>query len=479
MGMKEQPFDPRDHEAFVREIDPKVYDAAAANLPRGVIPRRRGMTWRENLAEDISSMSVVSVTSPPGRYLVSPPVAGITTTVSGSCTVNESVAATLSGEIVWKVTATSVGASQYVELHIPTQNDFSATDSTVEMYLDDPTKITTIAQYLGNTGYVKNVVSTQSSINTPTNSRAPRMKGWNAFQTTKSQWTKSGSLSGLEIGDQLWTIGKIRVFLAADVTTTFYLRAVHVNASRKSRIAITWDDGYESVTRLGAPLLDEYRLCSTMAIIQSRVGDTANGFASLGDLQAYVAAGNTCCPHGPTANSGNGNLFSVHANNAARLADVNIVRDYIVVNNLARRGAEDCYVWPQGVFCESTTDLSFLDMLLQNGFTLGRGITATINQYSRAAAMAAHNSNRMVLNIVGHSWSADEATNVATVISRIQAAAADGYDCILMLHKVVGEDAAAASTEISINRLREICAAIATLVAAGTMQDVLLPDLAR
>lgn len=54
MGMKEQPFDPRDHEAFVREIDPKVYDSAVTNLPRGVVPRRRGMTWRENLAEEIA-----------------------------------------------------------------------------------------------------------------------------------------------------------------------------------------------------------------------------------------------------------------------------------------------------------------------------------------------------------------------------------------------------------------------------------------
>lgn len=52
--MSEQPFDPRDHEAFVREIDPSVYDSAVANLPRGVIPRRRGMTWRENLAEEIA-----------------------------------------------------------------------------------------------------------------------------------------------------------------------------------------------------------------------------------------------------------------------------------------------------------------------------------------------------------------------------------------------------------------------------------------
>lgn len=55
MGMKDQPFDPRDHEAFVREIDPMVYESAVANLPRGVIPRRRGMTWLESLASDVAA----------------------------------------------------------------------------------------------------------------------------------------------------------------------------------------------------------------------------------------------------------------------------------------------------------------------------------------------------------------------------------------------------------------------------------------
>ena len=45
VGMKGVPFDPRDHEAFVREIDSGEYETAANNLPKGVVPRRKGMTF--------------------------------------------------------------------------------------------------------------------------------------------------------------------------------------------------------------------------------------------------------------------------------------------------------------------------------------------------------------------------------------------------------------------------------------------------
>jgi len=52
MGMKGQPFDPRDHEAFVREIDAAQYHASLQNLPRGVIPKRRGMSMAQSITAE-------------------------------------------------------------------------------------------------------------------------------------------------------------------------------------------------------------------------------------------------------------------------------------------------------------------------------------------------------------------------------------------------------------------------------------------
>ena len=48
--------DPRDHEAFVREIDLRAYESAVSSLPRGVIPRRKGMTWRQHLGAEIEAI---------------------------------------------------------------------------------------------------------------------------------------------------------------------------------------------------------------------------------------------------------------------------------------------------------------------------------------------------------------------------------------------------------------------------------------
>lgn len=50
--MKDQPFDPRDHEAFVREIDAAQYHTNLQNLPRGVIPKRRGMSMAQSIAAE-------------------------------------------------------------------------------------------------------------------------------------------------------------------------------------------------------------------------------------------------------------------------------------------------------------------------------------------------------------------------------------------------------------------------------------------
>lgn len=56
-------FDPRDHEAFVRELDNAAYLAAIAPgaLPKGAIPKRRGMTMHQHL----SSVSVIAICTIP------------------------------------------------------------------------------------------------------------------------------------------------------------------------------------------------------------------------------------------------------------------------------------------------------------------------------------------------------------------------------------------------------------------------------
>jgi len=50
MVMKEMTGDPREYEAFVREIDESQYITQRENMPRGIIPKRRGMSLAKSLA---------------------------------------------------------------------------------------------------------------------------------------------------------------------------------------------------------------------------------------------------------------------------------------------------------------------------------------------------------------------------------------------------------------------------------------------
>jgi hypothetical protein len=250
-----------------------------------------------------------------------------------------------------------------------------------------------------------------------------------------------------------------------------------VSARAASRIAIISDDGYSSWIERGVPILAEHGFISTCAVISSIVGNS--GYATLAQLQRYVAAGNECVAHGPAASNGSGNLFTSLATDELRLADINATRDYLVANGLTSPAGAKCYVWPQGQIAESTSDFAFLDDVLAAGYQLGRGVTENFMPGHQVGAISATNPYRLVLTCVGHTWTSGgaEAANVAAIITKIQNASADGMDCVLKLHKVVGVDAAAASLEISSNRLREICAAIKTLVNAGIMSVVRFSDL--
>ena len=129
--MKDQPFDPRDHEAFVREIDPLAYESAVASLPRGTIPRRRGMTWRENLADEMRAIGIGSVL----QYEVTFPrviaalVAGATADQTGNTVTVTATAHGLSSAVAgadfYFPGSPSIPAGWYANLQRPTVNSLT------------------------------------------------------------------------------------------------------------------------------------------------------------------------------------------------------------------------------------------------------------------------------------------------------------------------------------------------------------------
>lgn len=425
--------------------------------------------------------------APYGLALTEPPVSGLTAAAAAGVTINSSAAAVVNGETMWTVNATATsGSNNYFELSIATLGltaAFSAADITAEIVMDDVTKVPLMAMYVGTASYSLSANYPLASQLTPSTTAAWAMNGvLTAYQFHQSLLNANKSGFTDEVGNQAWVNSKLRVYINNGSTLTFSLRAIRVGAyKKKARIAIIGDDGYITFQKMGVPILEEFGFKSSVAVIYDTVGTSDK--ATLAQLQSYVAKGNECIPHGPNdGTGGTGHLWTTYTTNAQRIADINACRDYLLANNLCTMWGARSYVWPQGRYCESTSDYSMLQVMRDNGYTVGRSANSPSAVYMhKLNALSDENNALFTTPIVGHTWTSapTEAANIATINAKIAATAANGGDCALMLHRVVGVDAAAQSTEISTNRLREICNAIKAEVDAGNMEVVLYSEFAK
>lgn len=284
---------------------------------------------------------------------------------------------------------------------------------------------------------------------------------------------------------------KLRVEPLAGTSATVYIYAVGIAAPRKSRVCVTWDDGYDSMFKLGYESFASRGIKQTLSVIAS-AQDTTSTYSKLRQLRAFVDSGNACVAHGPYPASGAGNLFTAYPGStdpvADAIADMNLNRQYLADNNLLVDRAANCYVWPQGTFQQSVNDTTLLDAAIAAGFTLGRGTSpiATSTIYPGGVQFdAASKYNRLALPLIGHSWAgttAAEATNITNITTAISNMATYGGDAFLMFHRVQPSSTADGSMSgigIRVSDLETIAAAIKTQIDAGTMEAVTMPELVR
>lgn len=413
------------------------------------------------------------------------PGKGVTPTVSAGagCTIGSSGFVTEYGEQVFQVTATAIsGTSNYVEINIPTFPAITSSNAAVEFYTD-PTQGSPVVLYIGTSGYSK--FATRSlAIVTPNTSDPVNHYGLMSFFVSEADWTKNNYTTAT--GDIAFTQAKLRVTITNGQTRTFKLHSLRLGGARKAgRICVISDDGYASWLRLGVPIMEQYGIKTSCAVIADRVGSSAL-YGSLEDFQDYVARGHECVAHGPIG--GTGNLIANYTTNAERVADVNYHRDYLVANGLTSIAGAKCYVWPQGEYAPTSGDVSLLNAMYAAGYRVAR--SATVKAAPNLPSVRAYNSkhSKLLLPIIGHNYAgatntaddATETTNVNSIVTAITASGVARTDVCIMLHKVVEKGAATSGQiEIETDRLRTIAAAIRTQMDSGNLVPSFLSDLVQ
>lgn len=457
-----------------------------------------------DLEAQIASTTAAMNGRPSRGTSIMAPGSGVTPTVTPAGTgwsLTSSGFETVDGESWFKVVMTGTGGGiGQMDLTITGIRPFAADSVVVEYMADHSQGGPMTANISVDTNFSgagsPNVVTNGRNMTAPSNSDPLMHSGRNA-----ASWTKGGisvvaasfviSTAEPVIG-KLWAGIRIRRAINNITgTVTFWLRSIHagVNA-RKGRLAIVADDGYHSWFRLGAPILARYGLVSTAALIASGIGvntAAATGNATLQEIQDYIADGNTCICHGP--NNGDASLFEGTLaggveKTADRLADMVATRDALLAAGLVTPAGANCYAWPKGIYNTGNGGVELLDAAYGAGFRLGRGATVYPLLLPKVNALSARNHSRLVIQIIGHGYAglantaddATETTNINNIITYIQAVAAAGCDAVLMLHRVVKRGGALIAgpngIEIETDRLAALCAAIQTLVVAGTLECV-------
>ena len=230
------------------------------------------------------------------------------------------------------------------------------------------------------------------------------------------------------------------------------------------------DDGFDSIYNLGLPVFERFGQRLSMAIIADSVG--LPGYMTTSQLQAAESRHHECVVHGP--NSAVVNL-SEYSTQAEIEADLAFGQNQLRRDGLGQANHGDLiYVYPQGIYQHAHDDHRIRNALIARGFIGAR--LATVRQSSLEMAHAGRLP--LYIPIIGHTWVSDatEAANIARIIAKIQEAAAQGRSVVIMLHKITSGPAADA-LEMRQSNLTLICAAVADLELAGTMQNATLGEL--
>jgi peptidoglycan/xylan/chitin deacetylase (PgdA/CDA1 family) len=349
----------------------------------------------------------------------------------------------------------STFATGRLSLLIYSDHTTTGFDPNVALYVGDNSSLTN--HFVGNT-WLANSRGWQTI--------APGITGGAAH----NKWIPANSAAW---GTTAFTRVRVRLDYTTTNTPWIEVYELNYNEDATSWLAITVDDGWETAYTLGAPAFERFGLRASFGIIADLIGTP--GYMTLAQLQDLRDRGHEMNVHGPIG--GTGSLVSYIASPsrlAAVTADAKFHRDYLVNNGLNVRGSANCYIYPQGYDRFAVGNEDIRDALESLGF-----VGARRSAFSRQQKRSLRGGNPWTWHTIGHEWTTDpaEAANITTIVSRINGAATEKQDAVLMLHKFV-TGAAASATEINMTNLETLLQAVADNRAAGTQDCVLFSRLA-
>lgn len=364
----------------------------------------------------------------------------------------------INGE-VW--VTTPVGA--YVEITFPNLPTAKLCPKSfmIEAEADDWSAVNQFNYYIAATGYSAFWYRTFSAAVTSSTAE-PSMTSRGVRQFWSDQHSLTAGGTGADFATTQCQVHKVRISPVAGRSARVCVKKIDHNVEDIPSISLTFDDGYVSVIDNALPILKARGLRGSFGIIMTEVGKS--GYATMEQLREWVAAGNECVPHGPIDGSGN---ITKHGTVSGAVEDMVAHREWLIRNGLSDEVSASCYIWPQGVFFMDgdRRNPSIRDAAAAAGFLGGRGteLAQFFNSYHVGADM-----RRWNVPIIGHNQGANEtaeATNITTLLGRLDALATDKKSACLMFHYVGAN--LGIQTDITVANFTTLMDKVASLVATG------------
>lgn len=299
----------------------------------------------------------------------------------------------------------------------------------------DWSKVSTIAYYIGTSGYANFWTRTWNAETTGV-SAGPEMMGSGSRKLFTEQTIMPVGGGSPVFSSTMVDTHKLRITPVFGQSATVILKSLRYDTDDSApSLSLCFDDGYRTVVENALPLLVARGLKATMFVISDGIGATGR-FCTMAQLRQWKAAGMELSPHGPLG-LGTLNNLAEYATVEQAVDDMNANRKFLVDNGLVSRGEENFYAWPQGIrsMGGDLRDVSLIDAAAAAGFIAARG---TLYNHCFHPDIIAGYPQRYEVPVIGHvkDYGGNEATNITNLLAKIDELVDKKISGCLLFHDV-------------------------------------------